>query len=70
MIHKQAVSWLRKSPPVRALKHAARFPFALRADAREHLVSRRVAYELAVTAILKDEARFLDDWLTFHHGIG
>jgi hypothetical protein len=27
-------------------------------------------YTLAVGAIFKDEARFLDEWLTFHHGVG
>jgi hypothetical protein len=27
-------------------------------------------YELAVCAIFKNEARYLEEWLTFHHGIG
>lgn len=27
-------------------------------------------HELAVGAIFKDEARYLDEWLTFHHGVG
>jgi hypothetical protein len=27
-------------------------------------------YELAIGAIFKDEARYLDEWLTFHHGVG
>ncbi len=27
-------------------------------------------YELAVCAIFKNEGRFLQEWLTFHHGIG
>ena len=28
------------------------------------------AQELAVCAIFKDEARYLQEWLTFHHGVG
>ncbi|MBC2836151.1 glycosyltransferase family 92 protein [Paragemmobacter straminiformis] len=28
------------------------------------------AHELAVCAIFKNEARYLDEWLTFHHGVG
>jgi hypothetical protein len=28
------------------------------------------AHELAVCAIFKDEARYLDEWLRFHHGVG
>jgi hypothetical protein len=27
-------------------------------------------YELAIGAIFKDEALYLDEWLTFHHGVG
>ena len=26
--------------------------------------------ELAVCAIFRDEAQYLDEWLTFHHGVG
>jgi glycosyl transferase family 92 len=70
VMQKQVVSWLRKSLPVRALKYTARLPFALRADVRERLAAQCFAYEFAVAAIFKDEARFLDEWLTFHHGVG
>lgn len=42
----------------------------LRASLREYLTLRTHRYELAVAAIIKDEARFLDEWLTFHHGVG
>ena len=28
------------------------------------------AHELAVCSIFKNEARYLDEWLTFHHGVG
>jgi hypothetical protein len=52
------------------LKSAIRFPLVLRARARNAMVDRRVRDELAVAAIFKDEAPFLDDWLTFHSGIG
>lgn len=27
-------------------------------------------HELSIGAIFKDEARYLDEWLTFHHGVG
>lgn len=27
-------------------------------------------HELAIGAIFKDEARYLDEWLSFHHGVG
>ena len=42
--------------------------------ARARLVDRlwrgRTVHELAVCAIFREEAPFLDEWLTFHHGIG
>ena len=33
---------------------------------------RRMSFrhELSIGAIFKDEARYLDEWLTFHHGVG
>lgn len=31
---------------------------------------RSFRHDLAVCAIFKDEARYLDEWLTFHHGVG
>ena len=70
VMKKRNFSWLRELSPVRALKRAARLPFALRADVRERLAAQSLSYEFAIATIFKNEARFLDEWLTFHHGIG
>lgn len=37
---------------------------------RRHLDRRRFRYRLAACAIFKDEAAYLDEWLTFHAGVG
>jgi hypothetical protein len=37
---------------------------------REPVLVRRTKYPLAVCAIFREEAAFLDEWLTFHAGIG
>lgn len=67
---KKAAAWFRDLPPIRALKTFLRAPFALRAGLREWRVAQTSTYEFAVAAIFKNEARFLDEWLTFHRGIG
>jgi hypothetical protein len=36
----------------------------------ERTLARRPHYELAICAIFREEAPFLDEWLTFHSGIG
>lgn len=41
-----------------------------RAVARSRDRRASFRHELAVGAIFKDEARYLDEWLTFHHGVG
>ena len=37
---------------------------------REPALARRTSHPLAVCAIFREEAPFLDEWLTFHAGIG
>lgn len=54
----------RRLPLVAALKEVFRAPLRI-ADRRT-----RCRYYLAVGAIFKDEARFLEEWLTFHQGVG
>jgi hypothetical protein len=62
---------LRERPAIRAAKSALRAPGRLRAALRERYVRRHPPpHELAVAAIFKDEAKDLDEWLTFHRGIG
>jgi hypothetical protein len=51
------------------LKTVVRAPFAWRAAARDHALSPQAHY-LAVVAIFRDEAPFLEEWLTFHRGVG
>jgi hypothetical protein len=58
----------RLSPPVVWAKQILRWPGAAIARWRDRQASFR--YELAVCAIFKDEAPFLDEWITFHYGVG
>lgn len=39
-------------------------------DALHRSARDRYPYELSIAAIFKDEARFLDEWLHFHDGVG
>ena len=55
---------------VRAIERALRFPFVLRARARDRALRSSCPHELAVAAIFRQEAPFLDEWLTFHAGVG
>jgi hypothetical protein len=61
---------LRNLRGVPALKAGFRSPFALRSLVRDRFAKKRIRYEFTVAAIFKDEAPFLEEWLTFHHGIG
>jgi len=54
----------------KSLKSWLRYPFVLRARARDQAFRARPRHALAVAAIFRDEAPFLDEWLTFHAGIG
>ena len=54
----------------RALRRLARQAMAARARYRDWLVRRRPHHALAVCAIFREEAPFLDEWLRFHHGVG
>jgi Glycosyltransferase family 92 len=51
-------------------KQLLRSPFVWRARYRDGAIERRLRHELAVAAIFREEAPFLDEWLTFHAGIG
>lgn len=52
------------------LKTVLRFPFILRARFAERRLARTRQHELAVCAIFREEAPFLDEWIAFHHGVG
>jgi hypothetical protein len=51
-------------------RQALRAPTGALLRAREPFAARRVRHELAICAIFREEAPFLDEWLTFHHGVG
>ncbi len=55
---------------MRGLKSWLRYPFALRARARDAAFRARPRQALAVAAMFRDEAPFLEEWLSFHAGIG
>ena len=45
-------------------------PWRIRAAFEERAIGGRFPHELAVCAIFREEAPFLDEWLTFHSGVG
>ena len=45
-------------------------PWRLRARIETRLCAGHFPHELAVCAIFREEAPFLDEWLTFHAGVG
>jgi hypothetical protein len=61
---------LRAMQGVRQIKSVLRSPLALRARLRDRATAGRWKHELAIAAIFKNEAPYLDEWLCFHHGIG
>src|SRR6266481_3328707 len=67
---KSAQAAVRRHPIVRNAKVLLRAPLVLRAVLRDTLYRRHAPHALAVCAIFKDEARFLDEWIRFHAGIG
>jgi hypothetical protein len=52
------------------LKQALRSPFVRQARMRDAALDRRAHHELAVCAIFREEAPFLDEWLAFHAAVG
>jgi len=52
------------------LKSVLRAPWTARARWEEHRLARTLRHELAVCAIFREEAPFLDEWLRFHEGVG
>lgn len=52
-----------------SMKRALRAPLVLRSRVRDRLL-RADAHALAICAIFREEALFLDDWIHFHHGVG
>lgn len=52
------------------LKTLVRSPLLLQARLEERLMARRPHDELAVCAIFREEAPFLEEWLNFHSGVG
>jgi hypothetical protein len=61
---------VRRNTAVRGAKALLRSPMRLRAEWRDRFYRPKAPHELAVCAIFKDEAQFLDEWITFHAGIG
>lgn len=53
----------------KTLKKLVRSPLVLRSRVLDWRL-RADAEELAIAAIFREEAPFLDDWLRFHHGVG
>jgi len=59
---------IRNSPPVAGLKRLARLPKLAAIRRRDRRATCRDY--LAICAIFKDEAPYLEEWLTFHAGVG
>ncbi len=51
-------------------RQVLRAPVGAFLRAREPFSARRFSHELAVCAIFRDEAPFLDEWIAFHAGVG
>lgn len=52
------------------IKDWLRLPFVWRARRHDRIVAGRDVPTLAVVAIFREEAPFLDEWLRFHDGVG
>lgn len=53
-----------------ALRHRLRAPVACAIRWLERRAAARLEHELGVCAIFRDEAPFLDEWISFHVGVG
>jgi hypothetical protein len=53
-----------------ALRHRLRAPVAWAIRWRERQAAARLEHELGICAIFRDEAPFLDEWISFHVGVG
>jgi hypothetical protein len=53
-----------------ALRHGLRAPIGWAIRWRERRIAAKLTHELAVCAIFREEAPFLDEWISFHLGIG
>src|SRR5262245_21968687 len=60
----------RRHTLVRGAKTPLRSPLALRAILRDRFYRQHAPHALAVCAIFKDEAKFLDEWIRFHARVG
>jgi hypothetical protein len=63
-------SKFRRLSVIRGAKRVFRAPWTVRAVWRDRLFRGRTPHTLAVCAIFRDEAKFLDEWVRFHAGIG
>lgn len=63
-------SKLRGLPVIRGAKRVFRAPWTARAVWRDRRFRARTPHILAICAIFRDEARFLDEWIRFHAGVG
>lgn len=61
---------LRNTAFMRVVNVVVRAPGALRAIARDRWARGREPHYLSICAIFKNEARYLEEWMRFHRGIG
>ena len=62
------MNWLGRARA--SLRHAARAPIHATLGLLEPYRAARIEHELAICAIFREEAPFLDEWISFHVGIG
>jgi Glycosyltransferase family 92 len=61
---------LRDTAFMRAVNVVVRAPGVLRAIARDRWARGREPHYLSICAIFKNEARYLEEWIEFHRGVG
>jgi len=67
---KSIASRLRRAPLSRGVKTVFRTPWVVRSAFRDRRYRAHAPHDLAICAIFKDEAGFLDEWIRFHRGVG
>ena len=55
---------------MRVVNAVVRAPGVLRAIARDRWARGREPHYLSICAIFKNEARYLEEWIKFHRGVG
>lgn len=54
----------------KSVRSILKLPLVWRANRREKLYATKARHEIAVCAIFREEALFLEEWLSFHVGVG